>query len=132
LDARGYRYAEQDPDLIVNFRVFDEPTEVRTVEDIGPGFWAQDEFRGAGIRTASPGAMPAWDGIRVRQLEAGSIFVQIADMGTGQVVWQGFASGLTDGNVFSKEEERVNEAVSKIFDQYPHEARELSEMQERR
>jgi hypothetical protein len=144
LDARGYKYSEQDPDLIVNFRVFEESTEIRNVRDIGPGFWGPGEaiIEGTGAvpspmrptATMRGGSVPK--GVEAEQapyrLEAGSIFVQMVDKDTGEVVWQGFASGLTDGNVFSKDEERVNTAVSKIFQQFPHEAPQLSEMQEQR
>jgi hypothetical protein len=147
MNARGYQYLEHDPDLIVNFRVFDEPVEIRNMEDMGADFWAPNEFRRentgvnrgvTGLTGSGTSSVPNPQGDvgvlreQPHQLEAGSIFVQMADKGTGQVVWQGFASGLTDGTSFSKNEGRINAAVSKIFDEYPHEAPQLSERQERR
>lgn len=139
LEARGYRHSNQGADLVVNFRVFEEPVEITAVPaDMGAGYWGPGDFTGGttgamgtttgtgtGVGTTAPVAGGA--GQQTYQLEQGSIIVQLADKETGQVVWQGFASGLTDGNVFSKEEQRIKEAVRLIFDTYPHEATPLSD-----
>jgi hypothetical protein len=139
LEARGYRHTEQGADLVVNFRVFEEPVEITAVPaDMGTGYWGPGDFTGGttgamgtttgtgtGIGTTAPGA--AGTAQQTYQLQEGSIIVQLADKESGQVVWQGFASGLTDGNVFSKDEQRITEAVRLIFDTYPHEATGLSD-----
>jgi hypothetical protein len=40
-------------------------------------------------------------------------------------VWQGYASGLMNGNAFDKDKNKIAEAVSMIFDSYTHRADNL-------
>jgi hypothetical protein len=110
LDAKGYNLVEGDnADLIVNFRVFEEPVEITGMTGLGTDFWGPTELY-------------EYDDRQTYQLQEGSIIVQLADRNTGKVVWQGYASGLTDGNVFDKDKDKVATAVSKIFERYPFES----------
>lgn len=109
LDAKGYRMVDGlNADLVVNFRVFDQPVEITGMTGLGNDYWAPTELY-------------EYDDRRTYRLEKGSIIVQLADKSTGKVVWQGYASGLTDGNVFDKSEDKVTTAVSKVFERYPFE-----------
>lgn len=110
LDAKGYNLVQgPNADLVLNFRVFEEPVEITGMTGLGNNYWASTELYD-------------YDDRRTYQLEKGSIIVQMADKTTGKVVWQGYASGLTDGNVFDKNKDHVATAVSKIFERYPFES----------
>lgn len=109
LEGLGYKKTTQAPDLIVNFRVFDKPATITTVNDYGNDYWGISNVRDTrSISTA--------------QVQAGTLVVNMVDRKTGEVVWTGFASGLMDGNLFNKKEDKVKEAVNLVFDQYKHRA----------
>ena len=112
--SRGYTYQQGSGDLVVNFRVFEQPTELKTTENLGQGYWA----------TSEPYAYNSQRQGEV-QLDKGSILVQMIDRQKGEEVWQGYASGLTDGDVFNKDKDRVYQAVGAIFDKYNHRADKL-------
>jgi len=108
----GYEERDEDPDLIVNFRVFDEPVTLKGFEGYGTSYWS-DDFRQISD-TAS------------YDVEAGTLLVSMADRESGQVVWQGFASGLLENNAFVKDEAKIHEAVNLIFENYNQRAKEYT------
>ena len=109
LEARGYDMNRQSPDLIVNFRVFDKPTTIRGYTDYGTTYFGTDEVR-------EPEDVKTFD------VKAGSIVLNMIDKKTGQVVWRGLASGLTNGNGFDTSDNKVKEAVKLMFDRYDYRA----------
>lgn len=102
--SRGYTYQPAGGDLVVNFRSFDQPTEITSTSSLGEGYWGTGE------------SYPFNDQHKVK-LDRGSILVQLIDRKKGEEVWQGYASGLTDGNVFNKNKDKVYVAVGQIFNQ---------------
>ncbi|NVO84085.1 DUF4136 domain-containing protein [Hymenobacter terrestris] len=107
--SRGYQYMPSSGDLVVNFRVFEQPAEIKTMDNMGTGYWGSSESY-------------AYDTNRFGEvkLDKGSIIVQLIDRKKGVEVWQGYASGLTDGNVFDKNKDKVYSAVGAIFDKYQY------------
>ncbi|CCH52915.1 hypothetical protein BN8_01957 [Fibrisoma limi BUZ 3] len=105
MDGRGYKYTRTKPDLLVNFRVFDKPATIKGFTGYGQRYWSNEEYR-------DPESATTYD------VKAGTLLLSLLDMKTGQVVWQGFASGLMDGNVFNRNEDKIREAVTLIFDKY--------------
>lgn len=105
--AKGYTYQPTGSDLVVNFRSFDQPIEITSNENLGAEYWATDEPY-------------AYDTQRKVKLEKGSILVQIIDRKKGVEVWQGYASGLTNGDAFDKNHDKVYVAVGQIFKEYNH------------
>lgn len=110
--AKGYTYQPTGGDLVVNFRSFDQPTEITSNENLGTGYWATDEPY-------------AYDTQRKVKLDKGSILVQMIDRKKGVEVWQGYASGLTNGDAFDKSHDKVYVAVGQIFKEYNHRADKL-------
>ncbi len=110
--AKGYTYQPENGDLVVNFRTFDQPTEITTTENLGPGYWSANE------------AYPYNNRNKVK-LDRGSILVQMVDRKKGEQVWEGYASGLTNGNVFDKNKDKVYVAIGQIFKGYDHRADKL-------
>ncbi|GGF21992.1 DUF4136 domain-containing protein [Hymenobacter cavernae] len=105
--TRGYTYQPTTPDLIVNFRVFEQPTEIRDNSGYGDNYWTANEYR--------PDDAP-----RNIKLDKGSIFVQLVDSKKSEVVWQGYASGLGSGEAMEKDKAKVAAAVAKVFVAYTH------------
>jgi len=105
--SRGYTYQPSSPDLLVNFRVFEQPTEIRDNSGYGDNYWTANEYR--------PDNTP-----RNIKLDKGSIFVQLVDSKKSEVVWQGYASGLNEGGSMAKDKAKVADAVAKVFVQYTH------------
>jgi hypothetical protein len=109
LQGLGYNKTSQNPDLIINFRVFDKPTTLRSYSDYGAGYWGTTSVN-------EP------RNVTTHQVQAGTLVINMVDRKTGEVVWTGFASGLMDGNLFNKNEDKIKEAVNLIFDQYDYRA----------
>jgi hypothetical protein len=105
MQGLGYKLQPQSPDLIVNFRVFDQKARIKGYEGYGQGYWGSEEFRQASD-TAS------------YVIEPGTLLVSLVDRKNGTLVWQGFASGLINNKEFIKDHEKIKEAVNLIFEEY--------------
>ncbi len=112
MDSRGYKQATSSADLVVNFRVFDKATTVQGLQGLGDGYW-------------SSGEADRFNSTETVNLKEGSVIIHLVDRKTGEMVWQGYASGLMDGNVFNKEKNKIDEAVSMVFKSYNHRADNL-------
>ncbi len=112
LDGRGYKLTRQSPDLLVNFRVFEKPTTIKGFTGYGTTYFGVGEVR-------EPEDVTTFD------VKAGSIILNLVDTKTGQVVWRGLASGLTNANGFDRDENRIRQAVNLIFEKYPYRADNL-------
>ena len=110
----GYTLDRENPDLVVNFRVFEEPTTLKGFEGYGESYWGATEQ----YRQISDQAF--------YDVEAGTLLISIVDRKSSQLIWQGFASGLIDDNKFKKEEATIREAVNLIFDEYEQRAKEYT------
>lgn len=109
MDGRGYQLTRQNPDLIVNFRVFDKPTTIKGYTGSNSGYFNANEVQGLGDEQDI-------------QVKEGTILVNIIDTKTSQAVWRGLASGLTSDNAFNRQESKVREAVNLIFNKYAYRA----------
>ena len=109
----GYDMQSAEPDLIVNFRVFEEPVTLKGYEGYGTSFWGDERYREISDTTSY-------------DVEAGTLLVSMADRESGKVIWQGFASGLIKGDTFIKDEGKIREAVNLIFEEYNQRAKEYT------
>ena len=109
----GYELQSNEPDLIVNFRVFEEPVTIKGYEGYGVSYWGDERYREPSDTTSY-------------NVEAGTLLVSMADRESGKVVWQGFASGLIKDNAFIKNEVKVREAVNMIFEEFDQRAKEYT------
>lgn len=113
LEARGYKQDETNPDMVVNFRVFEEPTTLKGYESYGTGYWTGEQIR-------EP------DELQTYEVEAGTLLISLLDRESGEIIWQGFASGLIEEDTFVKDETQIKEAVNLIFEEYGFEARDYT------
>lgn len=109
----GYEMQSHEPDLIINFRVFDEPVRIKGYEGYGTGYWGDERFREVEDTTSY-------------NVEAGTLLLSMADRESGKVVWQGFASGLIENDSFVKDEGKIREAVNLIFEEFNQRAKEYT------
>lgn len=79
MKARGFILDEKDPDMLVNFQILEEDTELRTYTMTN----GQD-YLGFGPRSVSTKMVP---------VKEGTVIVNFMDATTGNQLWQGFASG---------------------------------------
>lgn len=109
----GYEMQSNNPDLIINFRVFDEPVTLKGYEGYGTTYWGDERYREPDDTTSY-------------HVEAGTLLLSMADRESGKVVWQGFASGLIENDAFIKDESAIRQAVNMIFDKFDQRAKEYT------
>jgi hypothetical protein len=120
LNARRINQSSSSPDLLVNYRVFDKPVEMTGYEGYfhDAEYWGTDEVRNNALGLI-PRNTASTTGVNDRgtkyYFDKGTLLVQLVDAEKGVVVWQGYASGLMDGNVFDKDEEHIAQAVNLIW-----------------
>jgi len=108
LTAKGFTKSE-NPDLLVNiFTKSREEVDVNTL-NAGWGYgwgWGWNPWMYGGSRTS------------VSRSTEGTLFIDLIDAKKKEMVWQGEGDGYLTKNP-DKKDERVNEYVSKILEQYP-------------
>lgn len=109
----GYDLQSSNPDLIINFRVFDKPVTLKGYEGYGTSYWGDERYR-------EPSDAASYN------VEAGTLLISMADRESGKVVWQGFASGLIENDAFVKDEGKIREAVNLIFEEFDQRAKEYT------
>lgn len=109
----GYEFSTNDPDLVVNFRVFEKPTTLKGSEGYGTSYWGGAKYRDVSNSTSY-------------DVKAGTLLISFADRKLSKVVWQGFASGLIDNDKFIKDKGTIREAVNMIIDEYDQRAKQYT------
>jgi hypothetical protein len=109
----GYEMQSHNPDLIVNFRVFEEPVTLKGYKGYGTSYWGDERYREPEDTTSY-------------NVEAGTLLLSLADRESGKVVWQGFASGLIKDNAFIKDEGKIRQSVNLIFEEFDQRAKEYT------
>lgn len=113
LEARGYRYVAESPDLQVDFQA-----EVRTYTE-----WLPMPVMGYyGRRHGGYGWYDPWmgyDGMPVQRQE-GRLAIELIDARQKVVVWEGVASGRVAPEMRRDLERHVEILVSDMFSAYPY------------
>lgn len=117
MEMRGYTYAEQDPDLLVNFSA---RIEEKTVGAPSGGsaplpVWG---YR-TGFYTGWPGH--PWSGQDLQYSE-GTLNIDVVDVHRKQLVWEGVSVGPVGDTGLAPSPEQVSQAVARIYARYPFRA----------
>lgn len=108
MEQRGYAISEE-PDMLINV-----VTSIETARDITatgtPVFYG----RRFGYSVAT------YD-VNVHEYREGSLVIDLVDAGSKNLVWHGTADGTLSEKA-EKNQQKIDEAVVKIFEQYPHSA----------
>lgn len=115
MEALGYRYAERDPDLLVNFytRVEDkERVYTRTQPALATGYY--------GYRYGLYGAWPVYTTeVDTFQYKYGTANVDLVDAEQMRLIWEGRIEGrLTDQSLIDPRAS-ISDAVARIFEKFP-------------
>lgn len=114
LSAAGLRISE-NPDLLVNFytMVHDElqvtESSVPTLVTVRRGYAVWNTYE-----------------VDARQITEGTLLVDIVDRNTQRLVWEGSAHGVVSRGNASRNKKKIAQAVTKMFAEYPHDAREVN------
>ncbi|BCT91135.1 lipoprotein [Lysobacter helvus] len=117
LEARGYRYNESAPDLLVNFKA-----SVTQQTRVHPGpmpYWGG--YYGYGW----PGYYGFWGGYYepyVDQYDEGTLNIDIVDARRKQLVWEGVTTGRITDKARNNRSAAIDTAVRDMFTQFPFRA----------
>ncbi|OZI76467.1 DUF4136 domain-containing protein [Bordetella genomosp. 2] len=114
MEMRGYTYAEQSPDLLVNFNAkLQQKTEV-TPAPPGPYY---------GYRAGFYGGWPGYGwGSDVYQYTEGTLNIDLVDARRKQLVWEGVSVGVIDDPTQASSAQNVDASVAQVFARYPFRA----------
>jgi len=118
MEALGYRYAEQDPDLLVNFFANAErQTGVRTRQSptFGAGYY--------GYRYGLYGAWPVYaTEVDTFDYTVGTANIDLVDAERRQLIWEGRAEGRLTERVLINPQQAIDDVVDEIFQRFPMQA----------
>ena len=110
MEARGYKYSAENPDLLVNFFMNTrDRTEVRP--DVGAGYY--------GYRDGLYGGWPLYDRDRTINYQIGTINVDIVDAAKKQLIWEGISEGRVTEEALANPKVTVNAVVTEMMRKYP-------------
>ncbi|HLS80816.1 MAG TPA: DUF4136 domain-containing protein [Steroidobacter sp.] len=114
MEARGYKYSEERPDLLVNFYMNTrERTETRRDPMVSPGYGYY------GYRYGLYNAWPMYDHDRTVTYKIGTINVDIVDAEKKQLIWEGVSEGRISEEAMDNPQVTVNAVVTELMRQYP-------------
>jgi hypothetical protein len=114
MQARGYVFEENDPDLLVNFFA-----NVREVTDVRrtPGMYPAYGYYG--YRYGLYGAWPYYeDDIDVVRYKVGTANVDIVDGERMQLIWEGVAEGRITEDAMKNPRAAIDAVVAELFQRY--------------
>jgi hypothetical protein len=115
LAAKGFTKVESNPDVFVVYHMaFDKEKDISTYSSgygggYGPYGWGWGGGWAGGTTTT-----------QVRDILVGTLLIDMADAGKGQLVWRGVGTKEVDTKANpEKRDKSINNAVKKIFKNYP-------------
>ncbi|HUL94862.1 MAG TPA: DUF4136 domain-containing protein [Usitatibacter sp.] len=114
LDARGLRYEESNPDLIVNFngRLSDKLRTTPATLYPPPGYY--------GYRRGYYGAWPGYAMVdTVEPYTEGTLNIDIVDMKRKQLVWEGVVTDSVTDKTLADPQPAIEAAVKAALAKYP-------------
>lgn len=119
MQSRGYRYTENEPDLLVNF--FANVRDVTTVRS-RPNVWVGYGYYG--YRYGMYSAWPLYaDHVDTVHYRIGTANIDIVDAEREQLVWEGVAEGRLTREVMENPQPAIDSVVAELFSRYPGRAR---------
>ncbi len=109
LNAKGFKETHTNPDMVVVFRVSEQPGTLHTFN----GYEKYDEGLDS---TRTP------QNKETVKIKAGTLLINIVDAKSSMVAWQGYASGILKPGMINNDV-KVREAVASIFRKFKFRAR---------
>lgn len=122
MSSRGFAKSD-NPDVLVS--IFTKEQERVDVYNNNFG-WGGAWGWGYNPWAWGPGFGWGWGGPSVSTSTQGSLYIDLIDTKTNELVWQGKGEGtLANTSNIAKKEQRIKEFVSKILEQYPPQTAQL-------
>lgn len=119
MQARGYRYTETNPELLVNFFA-----DAREVTEVRPRYDVWVTYGYYGYRYGMYHAWPVYaDGAQTVRYKVGTANIDIVDARRRQLIWEGVAEGRLTSKVMDDPRSAIHETVADLFKHYPGKAR---------
>ncbi|MBX2840899.1 MAG: DUF4136 domain-containing protein [Flammeovirgaceae bacterium] len=101
------------PDVILNFMIFEKPTKFKGYKEANTpeNQYLHDYF----LSMEPKGDLI----IKEYDFKEGTLLIQMVEAESGNMIWQGYASGIMDNNIFNKKKDNIEETVELIFEKYP-------------
>jgi hypothetical protein len=117
MEARGYRYTETDPDLLLNFSArLANKVKVNQVATQQVGYYS---YRNVGVYKVWPSY--AYQN-NVDQYTEGTLNIDLVDAKRKQLVWEGVAVGRVTDDKLANPGPPIDNAVAEIFAKYTYRA----------
>jgi hypothetical protein len=115
MEARGYQYVDQNPDLLVNFYAnVRERSQVRSSPRMSAGYGYY------GYRYGLYGAWPLYaNDVDTVTYKFGTANIDIVDARQKQMIWEGVAEGRIREADMEQPREAIAAVVSQLFTRYP-------------
>ena len=116
MEARGYRFTDQNPDLLVNFFA---NVKDRTSVESSPSVYGGYGYYGYryGLYTAWPLYQPR--DVQTVHYKYGTANIDIADAKKKQLVWEGVAEGELSSKALEDPQNTIDTVVDKLFEKFP-------------
>ncbi|WP_020528933.1 DUF4136 domain-containing protein [Flexithrix dorotheae] len=112
LTGLGFETAS-NPDVMVNFMVFEKPTKFKGYKENNDP--ANDYLHDYFLSMEPKGDLIT----KEYEFQEGTLLIQMVEVESGNMIWQGYASGIMDNNIFNRKKDNIEEAVELIFEKYP-------------
>lgn len=117
MDARGYAYDAENPDLWVNVNAYmQRRTDVSSIPSVDYAYYYH-------YRARRYVAVPYWhDRTHVTRYTEGTMNVDLVDARQNRLVWEGIAVGRVGHVTVANREAYINQTIAEIFSRFPHRA----------
>lgn len=120
MEAMGYTYSEDNPDLLVNFF-----TNIRNQQDVRstPNANVGMSYGYYGYRYGMYSAWPmygyGYDDVTTVNYQVGTANIDVIDTARNQMIWEGVVEGRLADDAASRSQEIINSVVTEVFKKYP-------------
>src|SRR6185437_6870126 len=104
LNAKGFKETDNNPDMLVLFRITENPGTLHT-------------FNGYKMYNEGLDSTRTPTNIETVKVKPGTLLINIVDAKSGKVAWQGYASGILKPSMVNSDV-KVREAVAAIFSDF--------------
>jgi hypothetical protein len=110
MEARGYRYSAENPELLVNFNAhLVDRVHVNRIPVPPSEYYSYRSYE----------TWRDYD-IEVDQFTEGTLNIDVVDAARTQLVWEGIATGPVTAEVYRNRQVAIEQAVELVFRKYPH------------
>jgi len=103
MEGRGYKKSS-NPDLLLGYRILDSKTKLKGYNAPATNVQSREVHQPQDTLSYA--------------VKGGTVFLSMVDAKTGQMVWEGFASGVAQNNGMVNDETRLKEAANLILSKY--------------